>query len=127
MPSQVVRVTPVSNDAVPKNGFYQAALKTLRPDNVWQNYMLVDAQWAGTRAKIGVPLQPLYLANTTLETYMQQQPPPASMQQHGCINCHGMYAASTDLDFQLTNAYPRNPGRFIDLLKVPGAILPKGQ
>ena len=51
----------------------------------------------------------------------------ASMQQHGCINCHGMYAASTDLDFQLTNAYPRRPGRFIDLLKVPGAILPKGQ
>jgi hypothetical protein len=36
-----------------------------------------------------------------------------------------MYAAATDLDFQLTNAYPRNPARVINLLKVPGVILPK--
>ena len=84
--------------------------------------MLVNAQWNTTRTNLAVPAEPKFLANTTLETYLQEQ-----IQPNGCINCHGTYAASTDLDFQLTNAYPRNPARFIDLLKVPGVILPKGQ
>jgi hypothetical protein len=124
MPTQVVRVTPVSSDAALKNTFYQNAVKTLRSDNVWQHYMLVDAQWSGTRQNIGKPQQPPFLANTTLETYLQQP-----VQPNGCINCHGVYAASTDLDFQLTNAYPRPAGRprMIDLLKVPGVILPPGR
>jgi hypothetical protein len=119
-PTQVVRVIPIDSVAASRNALYQPALRTLRPDNVWQHYMLVNAQWSGTREPIGVPTQPKFLANTTLETYMQAQTQP-----YGCINCHGMYAASTDLDFQLTNAYPRNPARVIELLKVPGVILPK--
>jgi hypothetical protein len=104
MPTQVVRVVPVGSEA--PNAAYQAALASLRKDNVWQNYMLVNAQWAGTRQHIGVPTQPKYLANTTLETYLQQ---PAEDQNnpHGCINCHGKYAAAKDLDFQLFKAYPR--------------------
>jgi hypothetical protein len=124
VPTQVMRVTPVDSDANTKNKLYQPALKTLRSDNVWQYYMLVNAQWAGTREQIGVPQEPKFLANTTLETYLQDP-----IQPNGCINCHGKYAASTDLDFQLTNAYPRPAGRprIIDLLKVPGVILPKGQ
>jgi hypothetical protein len=117
-PTQVVRVTPVNSVAVGANGAFQAALKSLRPDNVWQNYMLVDAQWAGSRTNIGVPSQPKFLANTVLETYMQAQQEP-----YGCINCHGKYAASTDLDFQLTNAYPRNADRALDLLRLPGVRL----
>ena len=122
VPTQVVRLTSVSSDAVSKNNVYQPALKTLRPDNVWQYYMLVDAQWSTSREHLGVPQQPPFLANTTLETYLQQP-----VQPNGCINCHGTYAATTDLDFQLTNAYPRDPSRIIELLKVPGVILPKGQ
>ena len=123
-PTQVMRVTPVNQVAATQNAAFQAALKTLRLDNVWQNYMLVDAQWSGTRQNIGQPSQPQFLANTSLETYMQAQQQP-----YGCINCHGMYAASTDLDFQLTNAYPRPAGRprIIELLKVPGVILPVGR
>jgi hypothetical protein len=122
-PTQVVRVVPVDSVAASKNAVFQPALKTLRADNVWQYYMLVNAQWAGTRENIGAPTQPKFLANTTLETYMQAQTQP-----YGCINCHGMYAAPTDFDFQLTNAYPRPPRpRIIELLKVPGVILPKGQ
>lgn len=121
-PTQVVRVTPVDSVAASKNALYQPALKSLRPDNVWQYYMLVNAQWSPSREHLGVPQEPKFLANTTLETYLQQ---PA--QPNGCINCHGTYAATTDLDFQLTNAYPRDPSRVIELLKVPGVILPRGQ
>ena len=123
-PTQVMRVVPVDSVAASKNAAFQPALKSLRVDNVWQHYMLVNGQWAGSRQQIGTPSQPQFLANTTLETYLQ-----APTQPNGCINCHGMYAASTDLDFQLTNAYPRPAGRprIIELLKVPGVILPKGR
>jgi len=74
------------------------------PNNVWQNYMLVDSQWSGNRSQIGVPSQPKYLANTTLETYLQGavDDPVAP---NGCINCHAKYAKEKDLDFQLFKAY----------------------
>jgi hypothetical protein len=117
-PTQVVRVTQINGEAAAATAAYKAALMSLRLDNVWQNYMLVDAQWAGTRDNIGVPSQPKFLANTTLETYMQK---PAG--DDGCINCHGKYAAQTDLDFQLTNAYPRPPARAVEVLRVPGVRL----
>jgi hypothetical protein len=103
-PTQVVRVTPVSPDA--PNALYQNALRSLRPDNVWQNYMLVDAQW-GQNPKPGVPNQPSYLANTTLETYLQGAVDDPK-KPHGCINCHGVYAQQKDLDFQLFKAYPKS-------------------
>jgi hypothetical protein len=117
MPTQVVRLVPVSG--VSPNGIYQAALKTLRPDNVWQNYMLVDAQWAGSRDNIGVPNQPKYLANATLETYLQQ-PVEDSNNPHGCINCHGKYAGNRDLDFQLFKAYPRQANLTREVLSSVG-------
>jgi hypothetical protein len=112
MPTQVVRVVPINQVAASTTATYQTALKTLRPDNVWQNYMLVDAQWAGTRDNIGVPAQPKFLANATLETYMQAQTEP-----YGCINCHGKYAPTTDLDFQLPNAYPRSSGQGVQAVR----------
>jgi hypothetical protein len=119
-PTQVVRVVPVNNVAASNNALYQAALRTLRPDNVWQNYMLVDAQWGASATPIGVPNQPKFLANTTLETYLQQ---PA--QPNGCINCHGKFAGNTDLDFQLLNAYPRSgtQAKLLELFKLPGVDL----
>lgn len=107
-PTQVVRVVPVDSVAASQNSLYQAALRTLRPDNVWQYYELVNAQWGATATPLGVPNQPKYLANTTLETYLQETSDPTKDQYHGCINCHGTFAGSTDLDFQLTNAYPQN-------------------
>jgi hypothetical protein len=118
-PTQVVRVVPVSSDAVGKNALYQTALVTLRPDNVWQNYQLVDAQWGASATPIGVPDQPKFLANATLETYLQQPVAP-----NGCINCHGAFAKATDLDFQLTHAYPRSPAKkkaIENIFKLPGA------
>jgi hypothetical protein len=110
-PTQVGRLIPVASTSVAPNASYQAALKSLRADNVWQNYMLVDAQWGASPSPIGEPNQPKFLANTVMETYLQgavvdQQAP------HGCINCHGL-ANKTDLDFQLTGAFP-HPPRFAD-------------
>jgi len=119
-PTQVMRVIPLNDNAAQKTAIYQAALKTLRPDNVWQYYRLVDAQWAGKGVPIGTPSQPAFLANTTLETYMQ-----SAQQPNGCINCHGKFASTKDLDFQLFDAYPRKPKLLTDLFRVPGATAPK--
>jgi hypothetical protein len=115
-PTQVMRVIPLNDNAAQKTAIYQAALKTLRLDNVWQFYRLVDAQWAGKGVPIGTPSQPPFLANTTLETYMQ-----GPQQPNGCINCHGKFAGKKDLDFQLFDAYPRKPKQLTDLFRVPGA------
>jgi len=121
VPTQVMRVVPVNNVAASNNTLYQRALVTLRPDNVWKNYQLVDAQWGASPTPIGVPNQPKYLANTTQETYLQQPVNP-----HGCINCHG-FAKATDLDFQLTHAYPRSAAHrklVENIFKLPGVVTP---
>ena len=119
VPTQVMRVVPIDGLAATKNALYQAAFKTLRPDNVWQNYMLVDAQWGAKTESPSIPNQPQFLANTTLETYLQ-----APSGTNGCINCHGAFAAKTDFDFQLTNAYPQKKGLLFDLFRVPGLASP---
>jgi len=122
VPTQVVRLIPLDGDAAGKTTVYQAALKTLRPDNVWQYYRLVNAQWAGVGVPIGTPSEPAFLANTTLETFLQA-PLQDPKNPHGCINCHGKFAASKDLDFQLFNAYPRNQKQLTDLFRMPGTSL----
>ncbi|CCD88644.1 conserved exported protein of unknown function [Bradyrhizobium sp. ORS 285] len=119
-PTQVMRVIPLDDVAAQKSVLYQTALKTLRSDNVWQYYRLVNAQWAGKGVPIGTPTQPPFLANTTLETYMQ-----GPQQPNGCINCHGKFAGTKDLDFQLFDAYPRKSKQLIDLFRVPGATAMK--
>ena len=123
-PTQVMRVVPVSSDA--PNPIFQAALKALRADNVWQNYMLVDAQWSGTRTPLGVPSQPKFLANTTQETYLQQ-PVVDAGSPHGCINCHGTFAANKDLDFQLFKAYPHSANLGRQILNGLGRVRPTGR
>ena len=120
VPTQVMRVVPIDGLAETKNALYQAAFKTLRPDNVWQNYMLVDAQWGAKTESPSIPNQPQFLANTTLETYLQ-----AATNPNGCINCHGAFAAKTDFDFQLKFANPQNKALLLDLLKVPGVASPR--
>jgi hypothetical protein len=125
MPTQIVRVVPVSFGSQGANSLFQAAIKSLRADNVWQNYMLVDAQWAGTRTPLGVPSQPKFLANTTMETYLQEPvdvPPKAP--PHGCINCHGTFAGNKDLDFQLFKAYPQPPNLGQRILNGAGMTQP---
>jgi hypothetical protein len=120
-PTQVVRLVPVSSES--PNAIFQTALQSLRADNVWTNYMMVNAQWSGTATPVGVPSQPQYLANTTLETYFQQ-PVDDKIAPHGCINCHGKYAGTTDLDFQIQKAYPHAATIARENLAAHGVTLP---
>lgn len=87
-PSQIERVIPITDDAKALNAAYHAALAAAVPNSVWLNYELVSTQWP-TNAKsptdpTGVPA-PSFLANTTLETYIQGEVKQTSS---SCMACH---------------------------------------
>lgn len=89
--SQIVRELPIDAEVVALNAAFQALL----PGKVWQNYMLISTQWP-TDAKSktdpnGVPA-PVFLANTTMETYIQGSVPQSSS---SCMACHGNAAATS--------------------------------
>lgn len=138
-PVQVVRVTPIDNDASTQNTLFRKALAALRPGNVWQYYQLVNAQWRLTdderapRTAAHAPAPspsptppptPPFLANTTLETYLQGPSGPTGP-PHGCINCH-TFASQKDFDFQLFKAYPHSKATFARLVsQMRGSGSPK--
>ncbi|HEX7816862.1 hypothetical protein [Dyella sp.] len=87
-PSQVERVIAITPDAQQLNNSYHQALAAAVPGSVWLNYELVSTQWP-TNAKsptdpTGVPA-PSFLANTTLETYIQGHVKQTSS---SCMACH---------------------------------------
>ncbi|WP_257387495.1 hypothetical protein [Tahibacter caeni] len=102
--SQIVRVTPITAATVALTDAFTGLLA----GTVWQNYLLVSTQWpTDPQSKTdpnGVPA-PMYLANSTLETYIQGTVPQASS---SCTNCHGNAAATTgrtsDFTFVLERA-----------------------
>jgi hypothetical protein len=117
-PVQVQRVVPIDDNAASQNALFQPALAALRRDgNVWRYYQLVNAQWRQD-PNVKNPPQPAYLANTTLETYLQD-PVPDPKAPHGCLNCHSL-AVNKDFDFQLFKAYPKSAASIRALLG-PGA------
>jgi hypothetical protein len=117
-PVQVQRVVPIDDNAASQNALFQPALAALRRDgNVWRYYQLVNAQWRQD-PNVKNPPQPAYLANTTLETYLQDAVPDAKA-PHGCLNCHSL-AVNKDFDFQLFKAYPKSAASIRALLG-PGA------
>ena len=83
--SQIVRETGLMDDAKELNAAFQAILQ----GTVWQHYMLVSTQWptqpTSPTDPNGVPF-PVYLANTTMETYIQGSVPNSSS---SCMMCHG--------------------------------------
>jgi hypothetical protein len=87
--SQVVRVNmvpaPVLAEVASLNKSFQGILK----GTVWENYMLLTTQWPSeSNSKTdptGAPA-PVYLANSTLETFSQGTIPLASS---SCMACHG--------------------------------------
>ena len=87
-PSQVERVIPISEDTKKLNEKYHTFLNKAVPGSVWQNYELVSTQWPtnpnSSADPSGVPA-PQFLANTTLETYIQGEVPQTSS---SCISCH---------------------------------------
>jgi hypothetical protein len=82
--SQIVRVTPLTAATVTLNGQFQSILKGM----VWANYQLLSTQWPTDPTNktdlTGAPA-PQFLANTTMETYIQGHVPITSST---CIDCH---------------------------------------
>lgn len=87
-PSQIERVIPIDDATETLNASYQAALLNAVPNSVWANYELVSTQWPTNPTDptdpTGVPA-PSFLANTTLETYIQGSVRQTSS---SCIQCH---------------------------------------
>lgn len=94
-PSQIVRETSLTPATRTLNSTYQTLLRTVNPKSVWANYELISTQWPTLTPQppcqisktepLGRPA-PSFLANATLETYIQGTVPQASS---SCIACHG--------------------------------------
>ena len=102
-PSQVTRVDVLPDfaktSAAARNAAAQALLRGVSPQSVWQHYELISTQWptnTGQCAALpadpwGTPA-PTFLANTTLETYIQGATRNVSS---SCVACHGNAAMTT--------------------------------
>ncbi|MBN3861136.1 cytochrome C [Pseudomonas frederiksbergensis] len=94
-PSQIERDAPLTDATKTLNSTYQALLRTVNPQSVWANYQLISTQWPSAPPQpncqilatnpLGSPA-PLFLANATLETYIQGTVPQTSS---SCMACHG--------------------------------------
>ncbi len=87
-PSQIERVIPIDSATKALNKRYHDALAQAVPDSVWVNYELVSTQWPTDANSITDPTgapAPAFLANTTLETYIQGNVRQTSS---SCIQCH---------------------------------------
>lgn len=88
--SQIVRMNqfnmPIyAASAAARNTDAQALLKGVNPKSVWRNYELISTMWpTDPKQPFGAPA-PTFLANTTLETYIQGTVPNVSS---NCIECH---------------------------------------
>jgi hypothetical protein len=85
--------------AAARNADAQKLLAGVNPASVWQNYELISTQWptnpGGPCAEkpgdqLGTPA-PVFLANLTLETYVQGMVPNVSS---SCIECHNNAATT---------------------------------
>lgn len=113
--TQAVRCWAVYDTAKSVDKAFQGALA----GSVWANYRLVGAQWAQAAiVEYQDPLQPfpapIYLTNTTLETYLQIEPvidPKTGHPNHGpsgsCITCHALAKdrAGNDSNFSFLSGY----------------------
>jgi hypothetical protein len=82
--SQIVRVIPVTDAAAKLNEQFQSILTGM----VWTNYQLISTQWPTDATNATDPTgkpAPQFLANTTMETYIQGSVPITSST---CIDCH---------------------------------------
>jgi hypothetical protein len=88
--SQIVRMDqfnlPIyAASAAARNDDGQKLLRGVNPKSVWANYQLISTMWpTNPKQPLGAPA-PTFLANTTLETYIQGTTPNVSS---NCIHCH---------------------------------------
>jgi len=101
--AQAVRVYPIYKYTELINQLWQQELK----GTVWANYRLIGSQWQQSEINPS-PTAPNFLANTTLETYIQSTA--------SCINCHNYATVSFNNQTIATNlsfvypVYAKNPG-----------------
>ncbi len=87
-PVQVARLTDFTKTAKPINAQYEAALLGVDKASVFANYRLVGTQFPSDPPNVNDPagvLLPPFLANTTMETYLQGDTPNVSS---SCGSCH---------------------------------------
>jgi hypothetical protein len=104
--SQITRIIPQTKEVLDMNAAFQGLLK----GTVWANYMLISTQWPTNATSptdpTGAPA-PAFLANSTLETYIQGSVPQSSS---NCIACHNnattvhVPATPSDFTYILENA-----------------------
>lgn len=107
-PSQIERVIPIDPATQALNASYHESLNNLVANSVWTNYELVNTQWPTNENDpvdlTGVPA-PTFLANTTLETYIQGHVEQTSSSCIGCHNNAGMTnGAFSDFTYLLQRA-----------------------
>jgi hypothetical protein len=103
--SQITRVIPITDEVTAMNAAFQATVK----GTVWQNYELVSTQWPTDATNKTDPTgkpAPIYLANTTAETYVQGSVPQSSS---NCTACHNNATMTngkfSDFTYILENAH----------------------
>ncbi|HEY0142088.1 MAG TPA: hypothetical protein VGF48_14405 [Thermoanaerobaculia bacterium] len=115
--SQVVRLdnfkgnefAPVS--ATERNAVARKLLAGVNPKSVWTNYELISTMWPTNTGNcapapgdpLGTPA-PTFLANTTLETYIQGMVPNVSS---NCIECHNNATMTTPVASDFTYVLQR--------------------
>lgn len=92
--SQIVRLNTIAQGTDSLNKIYQKRLKAVNPKSVWQYYELVGTQWPVNpeQKPAGNPF-PLFMANTTLESYIQGIVENGKVSHvngvsSSCIGCH---------------------------------------
>ena len=87
-PVHVARLVNFTKTAVAQNAAFEAALLAVDAKSVFANYRLVGTQFpsdvTNQNNPAGVPLPP-FLANSTMETFLQGEVPNVSS---SCANCH---------------------------------------
>jgi hypothetical protein len=109
--SQVVRVIPIDESTQKLNHQFQELFSKFDPNSVWQYYQLVGTQWPTVTNDPTKPLgdpAPQFLANTTMETYIQGKIPNVSS---SCMQCHNNATTTTgafsDYTYLLEQAKPK--------------------
>ena len=80
LPPEIVRCWRLFSGTAESNFVWQGKLS----GTVWANYMLLGTQWIGNPggAPFGIGEVPRFLTNSTLESFMQDQPDAT------CLGCH---------------------------------------
>jgi hypothetical protein len=120
--SRIARMVPITAGGRALNERAHDLLRQANPRSIWQYYQLVSTQWPTRPARttrddphicdvvslrpadiIGGPA-PIFLANTTLESYLQRQVPNTSS---SCMDCHANATTQSGIFSDFTFIFTR--------------------